>query len=161
MSKLDVKDFFMNINLLFAGFLFILILINCEDNRPVEEQMQYVLNRGIKEYGIHGVSATVIFPDKHIWTAVNGFSHDTVTIKPDMVFAIGSITKNIMAALTLKLAEENYLSLEDPISKWLPAYAHVENKIIIRQLLNHTSGIYNFWDNEKIWDELKKNPLGS
>jgi D-alanyl-D-alanine carboxypeptidase len=73
-----------------------------------------------------------------------------------MVFAIGSITKNIVAALTLKLVEENKLSLEDPISKWLPSYAFVDSMITVRQLLNHTSGLYMFWDNQKLWDELKK-----
>jgi D-alanyl-D-alanine carboxypeptidase len=48
------------------------------------------------------------------------------------------------------------LSLDDPLSKWLAGYPHVDENITIRQLLNHTSGIYMFWDNQKIWDELKK-----
>jgi D-alanyl-D-alanine carboxypeptidase len=77
-------------------------------------------------------------------------------MSPDMLFAIGSITKNFVAALTLKLAEEEVLSLDDPLSKWLPSYPHIDAGITIRQLLNHTSGIYMFWDNEKIWDDLKK-----
>jgi len=48
------------------------------------------------------------------------------------------------------------LSLDDPLSKWLPGYPHVDSTITIRQLLNHTSGIYMFWSNQKIWDDLKK-----
>jgi len=72
-----------------------------------------------------------------------------------MFFAIGSITKNVVAALTLKLVEEDVLSLKDPLSKWLPGYPHVDDKITIRQLLNHTSGLYMFWDNQQIWDDLK------
>ncbi|MCK5074743.1 MAG: beta-lactamase family protein, partial [Calditrichia bacterium] len=101
------------------------------------------------------VSATVIFPDDKIWTGVSGISYDTVPIEPGMVFGIGSITKNMVAALTLKLAEENILSLDDPLSKWLSEYPFVDEKITIRQLLNHTSGLYMFWDNDQIWDELK------
>jgi len=71
-----------------------------------------------------------------------------------MSFAIGSITKNMVATLVLQLAEEGRLSLEDPISRWLPRYPHVDDAITIRQLLNHTSGLFMFWDNQQIWDDL-------
>lgn len=71
-----------------------------------------------------------------------------------MVFGIGSITKNIVATLTLKLVEEGKLSLDDPLSKWLPEYPHVNSEITIRQNLNHTSGIYMYWCNQQIWDDL-------
>jgi len=87
---------------------------------------------------------------------VSGFSHDTVPIRKDMLFAIGSVTKNMVAALTLKRAEEGALSLDDPLSKWLPDYPNIDPSITIRQLLNHTSGIYMFWSNQQIWDDLKK-----
>jgi D-alanyl-D-alanine carboxypeptidase len=145
----------MIIKILFAAILS-LGLVFAYAHQPVEEHMQMVLDHGIDKYQIHGVSATVIFPDGHSWTGVSGFSHDSVTIKPDMVFGIGSITKNVIAALTLKLAEEKRLSLEDRISKWLPHYAYVDSMITIRQLLNHTSGLYMFWDNQELWDALKE-----
>lgn len=132
------------------------IICSCESAGSLKERMQIVLDDGINEHQVHGVSATVIFPDNKIWSGVSGISHDTISIKPDMLFAIGSITKNVIAALTLKLVEENKLSLEDPISKWLPPFDYVDSTITIRQLLNHTSGLYMFWDNQKIWDELKR-----
>ena len=131
-------------------------LTSCSDGDkvPMEGKLQQVLDDKISEYDVRGVSAAVIFPDQEIWTGVSGISYDTVSIKPDMLFAIGSITKNVVAALTLKLAEEGMLSLDDPLSDWLPEYPHVNNTITIRQLLNHTSGIYMFWSNQKIWDDL-------
>jgi D-alanyl-D-alanine carboxypeptidase len=121
---------------------------------PVEDQMQNVLDKGIAKHDVNGVSATVIFPDGKIWNGVSGISHDTVPMDPNMVFAIGSVTKNFIAALVLSLAEDDVLSLDDPVSKWLPSYAHVDGNITIRQLLNHTSGLYMFWDNQEIWDDL-------
>jgi D-alanyl-D-alanine carboxypeptidase len=121
----------------------------------IEDQMQDVLDKGIAKYDVHGVSATVIFPDGEIWNGVSGISHDTVPIEPNMLFAIGSVTKNFVAALTLTLAEEEVLSLDDPVSKWLPTYPYVDGNITIRQLLNHTSGVYMFFENQKIWDDLK------
>ena len=142
--------------LLFIISIHFLPICSYGANLPLEDRMQKILDKGISKYGARGVSAAVIFPDGKVWTGVSGISHDTVAIDPDMLFAIGSITKNVVAALTLKLVEENVLSLEDPLSKWLPEYPYIDSNISIRQLLNHTSGIYMFWDNQKIWDDLKK-----
>ena len=141
---------------LFVTFVFILTSSSYDDEKTIEEKLQKVLDDRISKHSVRGVSAAVIFPDQKIWTGVSGISHDNVSMEPDMLFAIGSITKNVVAALTLKLAEEGALSLDDPLSKWLPDYQHIDNRITIRQLLDHTSGIYMFWDNEKIWDDLKK-----
>ena len=68
-------------------------LCSCGPTRPIEDRMQKVLDEGISQYEVRGVSASVIFPDDTIWTGVSGVSHDTVAMKPDMLFAIGSITK--------------------------------------------------------------------
>ena len=134
--------------------LAIITLCSCRPRLSLDEQMQRVLDNGIRKHDIHGVSAAVIFPDDSVWTGVSGTSHDSIAMAPDMVFAIGSITKNVVAALALKLAEEGVLSLDDPLSKWLPGYRHVNETITIRQLLSHTSGLYMFWDNQQIWDDL-------
>ena len=154
-KNIDFGIFKVKLPLVFP-VLFLLTAFSCGRERTIEERMQNVLDRGIQKYNVHGVSATVILPDDTIWNGVSGASHDSVSIKPDMLFAIGSVTKNFVAALTLNLAEEEVLSLNDPLSKWLPSYPHVDGNITIRQLLNHTSGLYMFWDNQQIWDDLKK-----
>ena len=147
----------MKIKLLFL-LTTILLLNGCYigKGQTIEQKLQNVLDNEIHKYNARGVSASVVFPDGSIWSGTSGISHDTVTVKPDMLFAIGSVTKNFVAVLTLKLVEENILSLEDPLSLWLPDYPYIDNKITIRQLLNHTSGIYMFWDNQELWDELIK-----
>ena len=147
----------MKVKLLFIFTIICLFAFcSCGPERSIENKIQKVLDKGIREYNVRGVSAAVIFPDHKIWRGVSGISHNTVAIKPDMLFAIGSITKTFVAALALKLVEEGILSLDDPLSKWLPSYPHIDSTITIRQLLNHTSGIYMFWSNQKIWDDLKK-----
>ena len=142
--------------ILTAAFLLPFASISFADVGPIEDRLQQVLDHGIREYEARGVSAAVIFPDGRVWTGTSGISHGTVPIEPDMLFAIGSITKTFVAALTLQLVEEGILSLDDPLSKWLPAYPHVDSTATLRQLLNHTSGIYMFWSNEKIWEDLTK-----
>jgi D-alanyl-D-alanine carboxypeptidase len=132
------------------------ILSCARDTRPYETRVQEALREGLQEFNVKGASVAVIMPDGRIYKIVAGFSHDSIAIQPDMLFAIGSITKNVVAALVLQLAEEGILRLNDPISRWLPKYLYVDSTITIRQLLNHTSGLYMFWDNQKLWDDLKQ-----
>ena len=64
-----------------------------------------------------------------------------VPLQPDMVFRLGSITKQFTAVAVLMLAEEGKLSLQDPIEKHLAGYPTQGHVITIEHLLTHTSGI--------------------
>lgn len=63
-------------------------------------------------------------------------------------FRVGSITKTFVATVMLQLEAEGRLSLDDTVDHWLPGVVagngHDGTKITLRQLLNHTSGIYNY-----------------
>jgi CubicO group peptidase (beta-lactamase class C family) len=69
-----------------------------------------------------------------------------VPLQPDMVFRLGSITKQFTAVAVLILAEEGKLSLRDPIEKHLPGYPAQGHVISIEHLLTHTSGIQSYTD---------------
>ncbi|MFC1544946.1 serine hydrolase domain-containing protein [Gemmatimonadota bacterium] len=142
--------------IVFLVFLLLFTSLSCSENIPLEEKLQKILDKGISRYGVKGVSAAVILPDQKVWTGVSGISYDTVALSPDMPFGIGSVTKNFVAALTLKLVEDGVLSLDEPISNWLPEYPNVDGNATIRQLLNHTSGIYMFWQHEDIWADMER-----
>ena len=120
--------------------------------------MQSELDSQLARHKGKGLSAAVIIPEREIWLGTSGVSYGEVPIAPDMLFAIGSITKNVVAALALSLAEDGILSLEDPLAKWLPAYSEVDGSITLRQLLNHTSGVFQFFSNPKIWKEMERDP---
>lgn len=93
-----------------------------------------------------GISATAVLPDHSVWRGASGNSQPNVPITTEMLFNAGSIQKNFEAALVLTLVEEGILSLDDPVSKYLPAYRNVDGSITVRQLLNHTSGIFNVFE---------------
>ena len=109
-----------------------------------EKQLQEALHQVVSSHGIRGSSVAVKMPGQPIWTGVSGNSTPTEPISPHTLFGIASITKTYIAALTLKLADEGVLNLEDPLSRWLPEYPNVNSGITIRQLLDHTSGLYNY-----------------
>jgi CubicO group peptidase (beta-lactamase class C family) len=67
-----------------------------------------------------------------------------VPIQPDMVFELGSITKQFTAAAILMLQEGGKLSVQDEITKYLPDYPTHGQKITIDHLLTHVSGIPSY-----------------
>jgi CubicO group peptidase (beta-lactamase class C family) len=69
-----------------------------------------------------------------------------VPMRPEMVFPVASITKQFTAAAILMLAEQGRLSLDDPITKFLPAYPAHGAPITIEHLLTHTSGLSSLTD---------------
>ena len=63
------------------------------------------------------------------------------SVSPETVFELGSISKQLTAALVLKLAEEGRLSVDDPVARRLPDFTHLPPGLTIRHLLTHTSGM--------------------
>ncbi len=66
-----------------------------------------------------------------------------VPVTRDSVFCIGSVSKQFGAAAVMQLVEEGKLSLDDVLATWLPAFPRAD-KITIRNLLQHTTGIVDF-----------------
>jgi D-alanyl-D-alanine carboxypeptidase len=125
---------------------------------PFADELQKVLEDGLKASNGGGISAAVIVPGYKPWIGVAGTSargpNIFIPMRPDMLFQIGSIEKNFTAALMLQLVEEGRLSLDDPISRWVSGYEQIDPSITIRQLLNHTSGIYDWEDNPRAFTGL-------
>jgi len=107
---------------------------------------------------VKGISAGVYVPGEGTWLGVSGVSHENVNVTPGMRFGIASQTKTYISVLMLKLAEMNVLSLDDRIDKWLPNFQYIDPSITIRQLLNHTSGVFNFREHKNMWGKMYSNP---
>lgn len=81
---------------------------------------------------------------------------DKVLNDEQTIFQLGSITKQFTAAIILKLEEEKKLSVKDKLSKYFPTYPKGDS-ITIENLLVHTSGIYNYTnDNNFMANEVTK-----
>jgi len=82
-------------------------------------------------------------------------------VAPDTPFVIGSISKSFTALAVMQLAEAGKLSLDDPISRHLPAFAdNSSSAITIRQLLSHTSGFSTFQGLSLGWEpSVKKDAI--
>lgn len=110
-------------------------------------------------YQIPAVVVTISREGKPAHTYLTGYIdlEQKKVVSADSLFAIGSITKTFISALTLQLAAQNKLNLDDPIIKWLPQYPNWRG-ITIRQLLNMTSGIVRFTEDMGFIQARKQNP---
>lgn len=61
-------------------------------------------------------------------------------------FRIGSITKTFVSTVTLQLVGEGKVGLDTPVSTYLPSLLPDGDTITVRNLLQHTSGLYNYTD---------------
>lgn len=93
-----------------------------------------------------GAAAIVARGDEVLYLDARGAAdlEHGIAIEPGMVFRLGSITKQFSAAAVMMLAEQGKLSLDDPLTKFLPDYPEVGQKVTVEHLLTHTSGIVSY-----------------
>jgi len=77
--------------------------------------------------------------------------------RADTHFRIASNTKTMTAAAIMLLAQEGNLSLDDPVSKYVPGVPNGDN-ITITELLNMRSGLYTYDDDPDFWAVLERDP---
>src|SRR5215467_11254816 len=68
-----------------------------------------------------------------------------IPIEPTTIFHMASISKQFTAFSIVLLARQGKLQLDDDIHKYLTWFPDLKEKITIRNLLNHTSGIRDQW----------------
>jgi D-alanyl-D-alanine carboxypeptidase len=119
--------------------------------------LQRVLDDFRAANDLPGVSAAVIAPGVRLWSGESGVA-DTRTsepLRPNALFPIGDLSKNLTAALVVKLAEDGVLTLDDAVADYVSGVPN-GSKITIRQLLGLTSGLGPF--KKEFWRVLQEEP---
>ncbi|MER6180726.1 serine hydrolase domain-containing protein [Streptomyces sp. NPDC001652] len=112
------------------------------------ERTREAIEAAVKD-GVPGVTATAR-TGHDVWATTAGVGN-LKTDRPRSVhdrYRVGSITKTFVSTVLLQLEAEGRLSLDDKVAKWLPGTVrgngHDGRRITLRQLLNHTSGIFDY-----------------
>ncbi len=141
-----------SITTLFVIVLAVVIAFNnktsasaAEEDRVYDAIDQY-LQEEATEAHIPGMSVVIVDKDKVLFSNIYGNCNSI-----DAPFIIGSNSKSFTATAIMQLVEQDKIDLDEPISMYLPT-ASEGDKITVRQLLNHTSGIstYDTQDNYKV-----------
>jgi D-alanyl-D-alanine carboxypeptidase len=124
--------------------------------------LQGRLERLAARYDLPGVAVTIRWPDGREWSGAAGRADVTggQAVTPGTAFALGSVSKTYTAALILTLMEEGRLTLDDPVARHLPKLK-LDQRITIRMLLDHTSGLADYFLNAAIDRPLQRRPDAS
>ena len=121
--------------------------------------LQKALEEAARLQKADSISASLYISDQCYWEGVSGTTTQdrSAPVESDMLYGFGSITKTFVAAIVLQLVEENKLSLEDKIERWLDKYPNIDPNITVHQLLDHTSGLDNYIKNKHFWSDVEAN----
>lgn len=103
-------------------------------------------NAAVAAGEVSGMSVAVERNGKTLVARGYGLADREAKVNADAttVYRIGSITKQFTAAAVMKLVEEGKIKLDEPIQTYLPGYPTVSHRVLVRHLLNHTSGIKSY-----------------
>ena len=133
----------------FVGFSIMFGGIGAEEPEALTERLQRIVERAVDRHkpGYPGALLYVAAPELGVWSGAAGVANVETgeAMRSDSKFGIGSITKTFVSVVTLQLVEEGLLSLDDPLPEVLPVQTAAKfadsDRITVRMLLNHTSGI--------------------
>jgi D-alanyl-D-alanine carboxypeptidase len=111
----------------------------------------------LKETGVPSASIAVVQGGKLVYTHAYGMARlePPMPATTTMRYSIGSISKQFTAAAILLLQQEGKLSLDDPVSKYVPGLTRGD-EVTIREILSHTSGYEDYWPEDYVMVTLMK-----
>jgi CubicO group peptidase (beta-lactamase class C family) len=108
-------------------------------------RIDHVVNEALGATGVPSASIAVVRGGRIVLARAYGRqSPEIATATPDALYQIASISKQFTAAAILILRDQGRLSLDDHVSKYVPGITGGD-RITIRQLLSHTSGLQDYW----------------
>ncbi|MBN2026524.1 MAG: beta-lactamase family protein [Actinobacteria bacterium] len=126
----------------------------------LQQQLRQIVEDSMVEQDIPGVIVGIWIPAQGEWVAAFGEA-DIETCRAMTTadrMRIASNTKTFVATLVLQLADEGRLSLHDPLEKYIQGVPY-GNEITLRNLLNMTSGIFSFSEDEDFLAAFTSDPL--
>ena len=130
-----------------AAFLVLLLAGGCGGSAP---HFDAAIKRVVSD-GVPGALVLVRDGDR-TRTAAVGLADlaPSRQLRTDDRFRIGSVTKTFLATIVLQLAAEQRLRLDDPVARWLPGLLPDGERITIRDLLAHRSGLPDVADDPEV-----------
>jgi D-alanyl-D-alanine carboxypeptidase len=163
-----------------AVFIFILLaasLLQAQTPAPISaalrEKIDAITKQALTDTGVPSASIAIVQAGAitYLQAYGDGRIEPHTPALPSMRYSIGSISKQFTAAAVLLLAEQGKLSLDDPVSRFVPNLTR-GTEVTIRELLSHTSGYQDYWPQDyvppfmlqsitadKILDQWARKPL--
>jgi len=115
------------------------------------QRIDGIARQALADTGVPSASIAIVLDGRIAYTRAYGKARldPVLAARPEMRYSVGSISKQFTAAAILLLAEEGKLSLDDPVSRFVPDLTR-SSEVTIRQLLSHTSGYRDYWPQDYV-----------
>lgn len=130
-------------------FLLLLLLsVTCFAQDGISTKVDDYIRAEMKAQQIPGLSLAAIKNGEIVLARGYGFANveHQVPVKPETIFQSGSMGKQFTATAVMMLVEDGKLSLDDKITRYFTDAPQIWNKITVRHLLTHTSGMTDYPD---------------
>ena len=114
-----------------------------------EERVTEAFEHAAAELGAPGAQAAVMRGERMLWAGATGTLDGEAGVARGDRFVIASATKPIVAALLMRLVERHRLALSDTVHEFGVEVPNAE-QITLRMLLEHTSGLPEYFDDPLI-----------
>ena len=113
--------------------------------------------RALTDSGTPSVSIAIVQGNKIVYEKAYGKArrNPPTDATREMRYSIGSVSKQFLAGSVLLLVQDDKLSLDDRVSRFLPSLTRAD-EISIRQLLSHTSGYQDYYPQDYVPPFMEK-----
>ena len=126
---------------------------------PKKHANLQALARGLVKAGAPGALVYVRTPTG-VRSAAAGFANlaPRVTMRASHRYRVASVTKTFVSTVVLQLEAEGKLRVDDSVERWLPGLVPNGTSISLRELLNHTSGLFDYNEDQQFGAAILANP---
>lgn len=122
------------------------LLVTCSDQPPPswEARIDTFISSELTAKKIPALSITIVDGDQVAWTKGYGEAAPGIPTTSETVYRVASVSKLFTALAVMQMVEDSLLSLDDPVTSWVPYFAPDKPSdipITLRQLLSHRSGL--------------------
>jgi CubicO group peptidase (beta-lactamase class C family) len=118
-------------------------------------QIDQLVAKTLADTGVPSVEIAIVRNGKLVLDKAYGKANEGLPARPDLPYQIASNSKQFTAMALLLLRDEGKLSLDDPVSKYIPGITEGD-RITIRELLSHESGLQDFWPQDYSFADMEQ-----
>lgn len=150
------KIFLLNVIIILLAFF----LLNCfaknnmNQYTALNNQLLKVVLEAKNKYQLTNLSVAILLPGQtqpFFFPEGSSVMGENAPIAKDSLFQVGSVTKTFTATLVAQAIQNQLISLNDPLKKYLSTYPKW-NDITVEQLVDQTSGIFDYINSKNWWN---------
>ena len=118
-------------------------------------EVDQLVTKTLSDTGVPSAEIAIVRDGKLVFNKAYGKANEGLPASPALPYQIASNSKQFTAMAILLLRDEGKLSLDDQVSKFIPGITEGD-RITIRELLSHESGLQDFWPQDYSFIDMEQ-----